>query len=104
MASGLRILCIAAAAATLAGCASVPGETLASASVRRDVSAKVLDQAAQGKPDCKRAKIVDTEVLEVHPDGKVAAERWTVERCDQRIGFRVGYPAKTGAVSVRREP
>jgi hypothetical protein len=73
-------------------------------SVRRDVSAKVLDQAGQGTPACKRVKIVDTEVLEVHPDGKVAAERWTVDRCDTRIAFRVGYPAKAGPVSVKREP
>ena len=96
-----------AAAAVLlaaAGCASVPGETLAPRSVRRDVSSKVLDQASQGKPDCKRVKIVDTEVLEVHGDGKVAAERWMVDRCDERIGFRVAYPAKSGPVSVKREP
>ena len=82
----------------------MPGETLAPMSVRRDVSARVLDQASREKPDCKRVKIVDSEVLEVYPDGKVAAERWSVERCDERIGFRVGYPTKGGTVSVRREP
>jgi len=82
----------------------VPGETLAPRGVRRDVSAKVLDQAGREKPECRRVKIVDTEVLEVYADGKVAAERWVVDRCDERIGFRVGYPVKAGAVSVRREP
>lgn len=73
-------------------------------SVRRDVSARVLDQAGREKPECKRLKLVDTEVLEVHPDGKVAEERWTVDRCDERVGFRVGYPARAGAASVKREP
>lgn len=91
-------------AATLAGCASVPGETAASRGVRREVSAQVLDQAGREKPECKRLKIVDTQVLEVYADGKVAIERWTVDRCEEQIGFRVAYPLKSGAVSVRREP
>jgi hypothetical protein len=104
LAAGRRILCVAVAAVSFAGCASVPGETLAPMSVRRDVSARVLDQAGREKPDCRRLKIVDTEVLEVHADGKVAVERWTVDRCDERVGFRVGYPAKAGAVSVKRDP
>jgi hypothetical protein len=94
----------AAALLLAAGCATVPGETLAPMSVRRDVSARVLDQAGREKPGCRRLKIVDTEVLEVHADGRVAAERWVVDRCDERVGFHVGYPAKAGAVSVRREP
>ena len=83
----------------------MPGETLASASVRRDVSAKVVARASQGKPDCKRVRIADTEVLEVHPDGKVAVERWTADRCDERVHFRVTFPGTghPGAVLIRSE-
>ena len=82
----------------------MPGETLAPASVRRDVSAKVLARATQSRPECKRVRIVDTEVLEVHPDGKVAAERWVVERCDERLNFNVSFPAtgRPGAVPLIR--
>ena len=98
-------LCTLGALLVLSGCASVPGETLAPASVRRDVSAKILARAAQAKPECRRVRIVDTEVLEVHADGKVAAERWSVERCDERVNYRVSFPptGNRGAVQVHSE-
>jgi hypothetical protein len=89
----------------LAACASVPGETLATYGVRRDVSAQVLARASEGKPGCKQVKIVDTEVVEVHGNGKVAAERWVVDRCDERVNFRVSFPAtgNPAGVQVRAE-
>jgi hypothetical protein len=83
----------------------VPGETLASAGIRRDVSAKVVARANQGNPDCKRVRVANTEVLEVHPDGKVAAERWSVDRCGEHVHFVVTFPpgGKRGGVLVRAE-
>src|SRR5687768_17652040 len=81
-----------ATAIALGGCAGVPGETLASGGVRRDVTSKVLAQAAQAKPACRRSRIVDTEVVELHGDGKVALERWTVDSCDERVVYRVSFP------------
>jgi hypothetical protein len=83
----------------------MPGETLAPAAVRRDVSAKLVARASQAKPDCKRVRVSNTEVLEVHPDGKAAAERWSVERCDDLVHFVVTFPqgGKPGGVLIRPE-
>ena len=99
------LLATAGALLLVSGCASVPGETLAPASVRRDVSARILTRASQAKPECKRVKIADTEVLEVHTDGKVAAERWVVDRCDERVNFTVTFPpaGRAGTVQIRSE-
>jgi len=89
----------------MTGCASVPGETLASHGERRDASARVLALAAQGHPKCKKTRIVDTQVEDVYSDGRVSEERWTVDRCGDRLDFRVGFPPKghPGNVEVRAE-
>jgi hypothetical protein len=91
--------------AALSSCSSVPGETLASGGVKRDVGRRVLAQANSANPGCKNQRIADTEVLELHPDGKVAAERWTVEQCGQRLNYRVVFPANgtASAILVRAE-
>ena len=95
----------AAVALTLAGCTSVPGESLISGGAKRDASARVLAQANAAEPGCKRARITDTEVVELHPDGKVALERWTVDQCGRRVRYQVTVPAvgKGSTVLVRPE-
>ena len=94
-----------ALAAALSACGSVPGETLASGSVRREVTRRVLADATAAAPTCRNQRIADTEVVEVHPDGKVAAELWTVEQCGTRLQYRVLFPAagRATTVQVRRE-
>jgi hypothetical protein len=94
-----------ALSAVLSACGSVPGETLASGGVRRDVSRRVLADATAAAPACRNQRVADTEVVEVHPDGKVAAERWTVEQCGTRVHYRVVFPAagKATPLQVRRE-
>ena len=77
------------------GCAHVPGETLTSGGLQRDVKARVLSLATANKPAC-RANVVNTEVVELHGDGKVAVERWTVERCGERITYRINLPPTRG--------
>ena len=92
-------------AGVLSACGSVPGETLASGGVRRDITRRVLAQAGTAAPDCKSPRISDTEVVEVHPDGRVAMERWTVEQCGTRAHYRVVFPAagKAAPVQIRAE-
>lgn len=90
--------------AALAGCSSVPGETLAPWGVRRDVAARVLDQASRAQPGCRNPRIVDTEVLELHGDGKVALERWVVEQCGSRVNYRVTFPSGTKATTALVKP
>ena len=92
-------------AAVMSACGSVPGETLASGGVRRDVTRRVLIQANAAVPDCKKQRISDTEVVEVHPDGKVAMERWTVEQCGSRAHYLVRFPAsgKSSGVQVQAD-
>lgn len=89
------------AALALAGCVSVPGETLTSYGQKREARDRVLALATNAQ--CKSARLVDTEVAEIHPDAKVAAERWTVEACGQRLHYRLSFPpsGKGSGFSVR---
>ena len=86
------------------GCGHVPGETLTSGSLQREVKARLLSLAAKGKPECTRYSVTDTEVLELHGDGKVSAERWTVDRCGERIHYRVNLPPSRGGSSFVVSP
>ena len=82
----------------------VPGETLTSGGLQRDIRARVLTLAGTARPACRQQTVVNTEVLELHPDGKVAAERWTVELCGDRIHYRVDVaPRARGGGFVARE-
>jgi hypothetical protein len=101
-----RALAAAAwALALLHGCASVPGETLASREARSAASRGVLEKAREAYPACKTQRIVNTEVLELHPDARVAAERWTVEQCGEKKGYIVSFPPKgnPSGILVRAE-
>jgi hypothetical protein len=86
------------------GCTHVPGETLTSGALQREVKARVLSLAASATRECKRYTITDTEVLELHPDGKVSTERWTVERCGERVHYRVNLPPARGGSSFVVSP
>jgi len=81
------------------GCSHVPGETLTSGFLQREVKARVLSLAAGAKRECTRYTVTDTEVLELHADGKVSAERWTVDRCGERVHYRVNLPPSRGGSS-----
>src|ERR1700694_3465666 len=89
----------------VAGCAHVPGETLTSGGLQREVRTRVLSLAETAKPECRRNSIVNTEVLELYPDGKVSVERWSVDRCGERVHYRVQLPpsARTSTFNVSRE-
>ena len=89
---GTRIFVLLLIGIAPVACTSVPGETLTSGGLQRDIKTRVLTLAASTSPQCKRQTIVGTEVLELHPDGKVSAERWTVDQCGQRVNYRVSLP------------
>ena len=76
----------------LTSCATVPGETLTSWRLKREVSDRVLAQASSAAPQCKQQKITNTEIVEVHADGKPAAERWTLDQCGRRRHYLVYFP------------
>jgi hypothetical protein len=96
---------VLAGAVMLSGCASVPGETLAGEGLKRSVRDRVLTLARGTDPQCKQQKLSNTEVLEVHRDGKAAEERWTVEQCGQRLHYVVSFPPapRASSFSVRPE-
>lgn len=88
----------------LCGCMTVPGETLTSGGLQRDIKARVLTLASAANPQCKQHNVTHSEVLELHPDGKVAAERWTVDQCGRRVNYRVSLPpARRGAAFLVNE-
>ncbi len=98
----LVLTCVLATASP--GCSSVPGETLTSGGVGREIGRRVLEQARSATPECKSQRISDTEVQELHPDGKVAAERWTVEQCGTRLHYRVLFPPNGKPAGIRVQP
>ena len=73
-------------------CAHVPGETLTSGTRQHAISGQVLDLSKQARPDCRRHNVTDSEIVDLHPDGKVAIERWTVTRCGERARYVVTLP------------
>ena len=94
----------AAATLILAACTTVPGETTTSFTVQRDVRQRVLTLARSADPQCNQPKISTTEIVEVHPDGRAAAEVWTVEQCGRRVNYLVSFPLKKGGpFTVRAE-
>src|SRR6476661_5836852 len=97
------IVWIVLAGVAIGGCTHVPGETLTAGGLQRDVKARVLTLATSAKPQCRRAAIVHTEVVELHPDGKVALERWTVDECGEKVPYQVNFrPAGRGQTFVVR--
>ena len=99
-----RAAAVLAAALLCSACSSVPGETMTSLGAQREVRDRVLALARSAGPQCKAPKISTTEMVEVHPDGRAAAEVWTVEQCGRRVNYVVSFPVKKGAgFSVRAE-
>ena len=42
-------------------------------------------------------KIANTEILELHPGGQVAEERWLLDNCRQKLAYIVSYPGRPTA-------
>jgi hypothetical protein len=82
----------------LGACAVIPGETLAPRGLHGDIRDRIYAHARSIEPQCREQKIVNTEVLELHPGGQVAEERWTLENCRRKLVYVVSYPpaAKAG--------
>lgn len=80
----------------VAGCSilgpDIPGETLTSRAQKRAIRDRVLELSQEARPDCRRRELTETEVLDLHPDGKVAVERWTVTQCGERARYIVTLP------------
>jgi hypothetical protein len=93
-----------AAALLVAGCSTVPGETMTPRAVQSSVRERVLTLARAADPQCKQPKVANTEILDVYSDGRPSMELWTVELCARRVNYVVNFPAKKGpGFSVREE-
>ena len=62
--------------------------------LRGETSDRVLALAKKTDPQCRQQSIANTEMLEVHPDGKAAEELWIVEQCGRRMRYVVSFPPK----------
>ena len=88
----------------VSACTTVPGETMTPFGVQREVRDRVLTLARSSDPQCKNSKILTTEIVEVHPDGRAAAELWTVEQCGRRVNYVVSFSLRKNAgFNVRPE-
>jgi hypothetical protein len=88
---------LAIGAALLAACANMPGETLAPTRLHGEIRDRIYADARASEPQCRQQKIANTEVVELHPAGQVAAERWTLENCGRKLVYIVSYPPRPTA-------
>ena len=96
--------CALALALLLAGCSSVPGETMTSRGVQSDVRQRLLERARNSDPQCRQPRVTNTEVIDVHSDGRPAGELWSLDVCGKRVDYLVSFPAKKGpGFSVRED-
>jgi hypothetical protein len=79
----------------LSACVHIPGETLAPGGLHREIRDRIYSHARGIDPQCRQQNIVNTEVLELHPGGAVAEERWTLDNCRRKLGYIVSYPPRT---------
>ena len=89
-------------AVSVAGCASVPGNTTANSTLQSDTSKMILliDRATD-KP-CTQRQISNTEVLSA--SSASIEERWTVDRCGKPVGYLVTFvPGPGGGTDYRIE-
>jgi hypothetical protein len=81
----------------IGACTNIPGETLAPHGLHGEIRDRIYAHARSIDPQCRQQKIANTEVVELHPAGKVAVERWTLENCREKLGYIVSYPARATA-------
>ena len=89
---------------TLGACVSIPGETLAPSGTQRQIRDRIYAHARSVDPQCSQQAITNTEVLELHPGGRVAEERWTLESCRQKRSYIVSFPPPDPAPAFRSNP
>jgi hypothetical protein len=99
----------------LAGCAAVQGTgdpTTRERTIADQVLAFDASKAAGGDPACRSRKVIDTKVSRAFQAGSQPpagqwSERWTVNRCGERVPYEVHYLRATdghlGVTIVREE-
>lgn len=70
---------------------SVPGKTVASPSLQRDILELILALDSGADKHCNQRKIVNTEILiaPASANSFTAVERWTLDRCGKPIPYKV---------------
>jgi hypothetical protein len=92
-------------AVLIGACANIPGETLAPSGLHGEIRDRIYADARGANPQCRQQRIANTEVLELHPGGKVAQERWTLENCREKLPYIVSYPLRaTGGARFQVRP
>jgi hypothetical protein len=87
-----------------AACANIPGETLAPRSLHGEIRDRIYSHAQGVDPKCRQQTIANTEILELHPAGQVAEERWTLENCGRKLVYIVSYPSRATTVRFQIQP
>jgi hypothetical protein len=85
------------------GDAPVPGETTADPVLQHDVTQLLMMMDAGRAKGCSQRKVVDTRMVEWQPDHHT--ERWIVDRCGERVDYRVTYrPSPRGGTDFDIHP
>jgi hypothetical protein len=68
-----------------------PGETFADADMQKRVFTGLVVYEHFRAPGCADHAIVNTEALGRDVDARVVFERWTLERCGERVAYRLEF-------------
>ena len=69
----------------------VPGETFAIPDFQRSVLAGLVTAEQALRPDCAQHRVVATEALDRNMDERTVTERWVLDRCGERVSYRVQF-------------
>ena len=86
-----------------AGCATVPGNTVASPTLQRDTLQTILALDAAEDQGCNQRKLVKTDIIKGPAVGdKMVVERWTLDRCGKMVPYTVTFtPSPRGGTDFR---
>ncbi|HTP40923.1 MAG TPA: hypothetical protein VML36_00735 [Nitrospiria bacterium] len=90
----------------LSACAHVlPSTAAKTPAIKQTITNKIMDLDRAADTQCRQRKIVQSEILRFYAVTGISSERWTLDRCGQRINYLVTLkPDYYGSTSVNVQP
>jgi len=90
----------------LTACAHVLPPTAAKTpAMKQTITNKIMDLDRAADTQCRQRKIVKSEILRFYALAGISSERWTLDRCGQRVDYLVTLkPDYYGSTTVVVQP
>ena len=88
------------------GCVSLVFNTAAKTpAIKQTITNKIMDLDRTADTQCRQRKIVQSKILRFYALTGISSERWTLDRCGQRINYLVTLkPDYYGSTAVVVQP